>query len=106
MLITAAVAAHAVPPSEWLYILAAIATLVGTVLVIRSAWKKYIKQRQGEAVEKAELSKAILGNMEATRENTAALGKLGADFHDFALETRSQLNGHAERLGYLEHPAK
>lgn len=102
MLTAAAAAPAAVPPSELLYILAALATLIATGLAIRSGWKKYIKQRQQEAVEKAELSRAIHGNADATRENTAELRKLGQDFHDFATDTRATLNGHAERLRNLE----
>lgn len=94
-----------IPPSEWLYIIAALATIVGTWLVIRSAWKRYIRQRQAEAVDKADSTKAAIGLTEATRENTAALGKLGQDFHDFAIETRAALDGHSERLRRLEHPS-
>jgi hypothetical protein len=106
-------AAPSVPPSEWLYIFAAIATLIATYLVIRSAWKKYVKQRQEEAVDKAESTKAMLGNAEATRANTAALEQMSRDVNAFVQETRVQLqehraelNGHNERLGRLEHPVK
>lgn len=104
MLATAAAAAPGVPPSEWLYILAALATIVATVLVVRSAWRKYIKQRQTEAVEKSELSQAIFANATATRENTAALGRLGLDFHDFAGKTEAKLNGFRDRIDRLERP--
>jgi hypothetical protein len=102
-------ASSGVPPSEWLYIVAAIVTIVVAALAVRSGFNRFIKQRESEAVEKAGLSQAIMGNAEAihgnaeaTRENTAALGKLGQDFHDFATETRASLNGHAERLRHLE----
>jgi len=94
----------AVSPSEWLYIIAAVVTVVGGGFAIRSGFKRFIKQREQEAVEKAELSKAIVANIEATRANTEALGKMGQDFHDFATETRAQLNGHSERLRHLERP--
>lgn len=102
----AATASSGIPPSEWLYILAALATLIGAGLAIRSGLNRYIRQRQDEAVNKADLQRAILSNAEATRDNTIALGKMAQDFHDFTLETRATLNGHAERLGNLEHPAK
>lgn len=104
MLATAAAAAPGVPPSEWLYIIAALATLIATVMAVRSAWRKYIGQRQSEAVEKSELSKAFFDNAEATRENTAALNQLGLDFHNFAGRTEARLNGHEERIGRLERP--
>lgn len=99
-------AASSVPPSEWLYIIAALATIVCTFFGARAGLNKYIGQRQKEAVDKADLQRAILGNVEATRENTVALTKMATDFHDFALETRAALNGHAERLGHLERPEK
>lgn len=98
----AAAAAATVSPAEWLYIAAAIATLIGGAFAVRSAFNRYITQRQEEAVEKAALSRAIHGNAEATRENTAELRKMGQDFHDFAIDTRATLNGHAERLRNLE----
>lgn len=101
---TAPAASPPVSPSEWLYILAALVTIVTGWLALRSALRKWVGQREKEAVEKADLSKAIMGNIEATRANTEALGKMGQDFHDFATETRSQLNGHAERIGRLERP--
>lgn len=111
MLAAAAVPPPGVPPSEWLYILAAIGTLIATYLVIRSAWKKYIKQRQAEAVEKADSTKAVLGNADATRANTKALEQMSRDITAFMQETRTQLkehrdelNGHSERIGRLEHP--
>jgi len=93
-----------VPPSEWLYIIAALASILATWLVIRSAWKRYIKQRQAEAVEKAESTKAMLGNADATRENTRALEKMSRDINAFMMETRAQLKEHNERIGRLEHP--
>jgi hypothetical protein len=111
MLAAAVAPPPGVPPSEWLYILAALAAILSTWLVIRSAWKKYIRQRQAEAVEKAESTKAMLGNADATRENTKALQKMSEEWKLFAQETRTQLNehrvelnGHSERLGRLEHP--
>jgi hypothetical protein len=100
----AVTAAPGVPPSEWLYIIAALGTILATCAAIRSAWRKYIRQRQAEAVEKSDLLKAIADNAEATRANTAAMGKLSLDFHDFAGRTQAQLNGYGERIGRLERP--
>jgi nitrogen fixation/metabolism regulation signal transduction histidine kinase len=102
MLIADAAAGGGVSPVEWIYIIGAVLMIVVSSMAIRSGFNRFIGQRQTEAVEKANLSKAIIDGAEATRENTAALTKMGQDFHDFATETRATLNGHAERLRHLE----
>lgn len=102
----AVLADSAAPPSgtnwDWVYVLAAAATIIGGLVALRSAWVRFIQQRQAEAVEKNTLSVAINGNADATRENTLALGKLSADFAALAAETREALHQHDERIVQLE----
>lgn len=110
-----AAAAGGASAATWLEIagtvVGTIAGVVVAVLMIRSAFRKYVRQQQAEAVEKVDLSRAIHANAEATRENTGAIHAmseefraLSEEFRAFARDTRAALNGHAEQLASLRHP--